>query len=198
MTQITTECSTTPRNLCPWVSIIIGSRACLYENLNTGYAATTSTLSQETPITRYSRVIMNCSNCKGHGRQACPSLYGPAPGARLPSDTTRQVTTPPRLARHQDSSCAANASGSSAYFTHISQGGLANDQPERTRRRPQTPQRSTHKAPPTRALPEAINTPPGRRCSTAGTNTSSATAFPLDVQGPLQKHSSMTRALYTT
>ena len=90
---------------------------------------------------------MNCSNCKGRSGQACPSLYGPAPAARPPSDTTPQMTTPPRLARHQDerrSSCAANASGSSAYcFTHISQGGLANDQPERTHRRPQTPQRST-------------------------------------------------------
>ena len=148
----------------------------MYENLHTGYAATTSTLSQETTITRYSRVVMNCSNCKGRGGQACPSLYGPAPGARSPSDTTPQATTPPRLARHQDerrSSCAANASGSSAYhFTHTSQGGLGTDQPERTHRRPQTPQRSSHKVPPTRALPEAINTPPSRRCPPAGTNTS--------------------------
>ena len=50
---------------------------------------------------------------------------------------------------------------------HNSQGGLANDQPELgfTRRRPQTPQRRTHKAHHTRPLREAINTPQGRRCS---------------------------------
>ena len=163
--------SAVPKNACSWLPLLTGVRACLYENLIASYAATTSTLSRKT-TTLYSRVKVNCSNCKGRGRQACPSLYGPAPGARLPSNPTPQVTTPPRLARHQDgyrTSCAANASGSSAYhFTHISQGGLANDQPEWTHRRPHTPQRSTHKAPPTRALPEAINTPPGRRCSLRG------------------------------
>ena len=71
------------------------ARACLYENLNTGYAATTKTLTQDTTNTRYSRVIMNCSNCKGRGRQTCTSLYGPAPGASPPlrHDSANDHTT---------------------------------------------------------------------------------------------------------
>ena len=90
-----------------------------------------------------------------------------------PGPWTPQATTPPVLARHQDErrySCAANASGSSAcHFALIrSLGSLANDQPERTHRRPQTPQRSTHKVHPTRTLREAIKHAPGRRCSHNG------------------------------
>ena len=125
---------------------------------------------------------MNCSNCKGRGRQACPSLYGLRSRGSSPiRPWTPQATTPPRLARHQDerrSSCAANASGSSAYhFTHISQGGLANDQPERTHKRPQTPQRSTARGAsyPSSAGSDQHATP-SEVLLTAGTNTSSATA----------------------
>ena len=167
----------------------------MYENLNTGYAATTSTLSQETTITRYSRVMMNCSNCKGRGGQACPRSRGSSPLRHdSASDHTTALSPSPRRARLLLRGKCIRIVG---ILLHPHLSGLANDQPERTHRRPQGPQRSTHKAPPTRALPEAINTPPGRRCSTAGTNTSSATAFPGRT-GTLQKHSSMTRALYTT
>ena len=174
----------------------------MYENLNTGYAATTSTLRQETTITRYSRATMNCSNCKGRGRRACPSLYGPAPGARPPSDTIPQLTTPPRLARHKDerrSSCAANASESSAYyFTHISQGSLDNDnQSEHIR------DLKLHSGVLTRRLlPELCGKRstrhPVRGAPIAGTTPLQPQHSPLDVRGPVQKHSSVTRALYTT
>ena len=60
-------------------------------------------------------------------------------------------------------------------FTLVSLGGLADDQSER-HKKPETPQRSTHKAHPTRALREAANAPPFRICSSTWTNTSSATA----------------------
>ena len=61
---------------------------------------------------------------------------------------------------------------------HLSLDSLADDQPELgfTRRRPQTPRRSTHKAHPTRALREAPTRFPYRGAPFAGTNTSSATA----------------------
>ena len=94
----------------------------------------TSTLSQETTITRYSRVIMNCSNCKGRGRQACPSLYGPAPGARLPSDTTPHHTTalspsPRRAPRqmHQDRRHTTSPTSLRAALPMINQSLLVGD-----------------------------------------------------------------------
>ena len=59
------------------------------------------------------------------------------------SDTTRQVTTPPRLARLQDErplplrgTCIKIVG--KPIHPHNSQGGLAEDQPERTHKRPQT------------------------------------------------------------
>ena len=109
------------------------------------------------------------------GKQACPSPAEPAPSSSpLPSTKgpwTSQATTPPVLARHQDErrlrgKCVMIIS--TPLRPHLPLGGLADDQPEQTHRIPQTPQRSTHKAPPTRTLPEAINTPPGRRCSPCG------------------------------
>ena len=81
----------------------------------------------------------------------------------LKSSTLVLRCAPPVLARHQDerrSSCAANASGSSAcHFTLIhSLGSLPDDQPEAHIGGLKLPQRSTHKVHPTRTLREAIKT----------------------------------------
>ena len=71
---------------------------------------------------------------------------------------------------------------------HLSLGGLADDQPELgfARWRPQTLRRSTHKAHPARALREAINTPPGLRCSHHGNRHRGESPHP-SCQRPLQE-----------
>ena len=61
----------------------------LHESLNAGYAATTSTLSRTTTITRY--------YFQGTRRQAWSSLTELDPGSSPLPATTPQATTPPRL-----------------------------------------------------------------------------------------------------
>ena len=178
--QLTTETQHSPKNTCLWLQHITSSSLLVRESQHR-HLNDDEHVAPRDHLIRYSRVIINCSNCKGRDRQACPSLYGPAPGARPPSDTTPQVTTPPRLARHQDerrSSCAAYASISSAYhFTLVSDRaalpmvnqsghmkGLKLHSGVLTRR----------------VIPELCgkrsNTPPVAGAPTTGTNTSSATA----------------------
>ena len=126
-----------------------------------------------------SLTVAHCFQCPFQSRNSV--FGGDHSGIRIlerPWSWGWLTCTQPRLNRFQNerrSSCAANASGWSAcHFALIhSLGSLADDQPELgfTRRRPQTPQRRTHKAHPTRTLREAIT--PVASAPTTGTNSAS-------------------------
>ena len=90
---------------------------------------TTSTLSQETTITQYSSVIMNYSNSRARGGQACPSLYEPDPGARPPPshDSASDHTALSSFSRRAPLSLRGNVRSSAYQFTLKTQAGLAND-----------------------------------------------------------------------
>ena len=76
--------NTAPRtHVCGWNTKI--ARACLYESPD-------KWLHSDDTITQYSSVIMNKSNLRARGKQACSSLYEPDPGARLPPSREYHTT----------------------------------------------------------------------------------------------------------